>query len=88
MGRVPVRHTNDLQTVYFHLLIDEHAHPSGRNGMQIFAVIPKLLVIAGDERSAESSSAVPSETLQPSSGTPSKSAKPRMVGTLVASNER
>src|SRR5271156_4999515 len=49
MRRVPVRHTNNLQTVYFHLLIDEHTHPGCRNSMQIFAVIPKLLVVSGDK---------------------------------------
>src|SRR6202789_3511428 len=49
LRRVPVRHTDNLQTVNFHLLIDEHAHPGSRNGMQIFAVIPKLLVVARDK---------------------------------------
>src|ERR1700691_654436 len=46
LRRVPVRHTNNLQTVNFHLLIDEHAHPGSRNGMQILAVIPTLLVVS------------------------------------------
>ena len=28
---MPVRHSNNLQTVRFHLLVAEHAHPGGRN---------------------------------------------------------
>src|SRR3984957_19354389 len=47
--RVPVRHSNNLQTVNFHLLIDEHAHPCCRNGTQIVAVIPELLVVSRDK---------------------------------------
>src|ERR1700722_2554712 len=50
--RVPVRHSNNLQTVNFHLLIDEHAPPGCRNGMQIFAVIPELLVVSRDKINA------------------------------------
>src|SRR5216683_5715403 len=47
--RVPVRHANNLQTVRFHLLIAEHADSGRGNGMQIFAVVPKLLMISRDE---------------------------------------
>src|SRR3984957_2272678 len=50
--RVPVRHSNNLQTVNFHLLIDEHAHPCCRNGTQIVAVIPELLVVSRDKINA------------------------------------
>ena len=44
-----VGHANDLQTVHFHLLIAQHAYSSGRNRVQIFAVVSKLLVIARDK---------------------------------------
>src|ERR1700730_15066410 len=47
--RVPVRDANDLQTVPFHLLIAEHPASGCRNGMQIFTVIPKLLMVPSDE---------------------------------------
>ena len=49
MRRIPVRDTNNLQTVHFHLLIAEHADSGRRNGIQIFAVVPKLLMISSDE---------------------------------------
>jgi len=49
LRRVTVRHANNLQTIHFYLLIAEHAHPGRRNGIQIFAVVAKLLVISRDK---------------------------------------
>lgn len=47
--RIPVRHTNNLQTVYLHFFIVEHTHPSRCNGLKVFTVIPKLLMIPRNE---------------------------------------
>ncbi len=49
MRRVAVRNTNNLQTVHFDLFIAEHPDSGSRDGMQIFTVIPKLLMISGNE---------------------------------------
>jgi hypothetical protein len=49
LRRAPLRNANDLQTLHFHLLIAEHTDSGRRNGIQIFAVVPKLLMISCDE---------------------------------------
>ena len=49
LSGIPVGDPDDLQTIRFHLLVAKHAHAGGRNCIQIFAVIAKLLVIAGDK---------------------------------------
>ena len=49
MPRISVLHTKNLQTIYFNLFVVEHAYASRRNGLEIFAVVAKLLMISGDE---------------------------------------
>src|SRR5437879_2864776 len=49
MPRIPVLDTKNLQTIYFNLFVVEHAYASRRNSMEIFAVVPKLLMISSDE---------------------------------------
>ncbi len=46
---IPVRDANDLETVDFDLLVAEHPDPGGGYGVQVFRVVPKLLVISRDE---------------------------------------
>src|SRR5579871_437271 len=46
---VTVRNANDLQAINFDLFIGEHANARCGNGIQVFAVVAELFVIAGDE---------------------------------------
>ncbi len=49
LRRIPVWHAENLQPVYFNLLVAEDTDTHGGHGVQISAVVAELLMISGDE---------------------------------------